>query len=84
MNRPQPILKWAAVVGAVNMLVAMLVSFGVLDWTPEQLDSLDKFLIAAGALVVPVALMWYPHLKVTPLSDPKDDMGIPLIPDPEA
>ena len=84
MNRPQPILKWAVVVGAVNMLVAMLVSFGVLDWSPEQLDSIDKFLIAAGAVIVPVAPMWWPLLQVTPLSDPQDNMGIALIPDPDA
>ena len=80
----EPVLKWSALTGLVNALVVLLVSFEFVSWTPEQIGTIESLMIALGGLLVPVIIAFFPRAKVTPLVDPRDDMNIPLIPDPDA
>ena len=76
----EPVLNWAAVVGLVNAIGVLAVSFGLVEWTPEQLGNIEAFMIALGALLVPVILAYFPRARVTPLSKPRNNYGEELVP----
>jgi hypothetical protein len=75
MNR-EPLAIRAAVVAALAALVNLAVAFGW-DLTVDQVAALNT---AVGLVASAVIVVWS-RGAVTPLSDPRDDDGVPLVPD---
>lgn len=87
-SRPRPILEairggaWKTVVGT---LVAAAVSFGLLN--SEQATLLDNIVAALATLITLVTsfvaqlhVLGQAEPRVTPVSDPRDETGAPLVP----
>jgi len=82
-----PVISAQAIAAGVSAVVmaflAMLVSLGVISLNPSQMDSVQTFLTAAGALAVIVvpqllAAFWASR-RTTPTADPKTKDGEPLV-----
>lgn len=87
--RPEPVLNAAKVAGAVSGLVVAAGAVTTLvGWTTaEQIDSaavlvggLVTALAALVAVVAPLVAAYRARPKVTPLADPRDANGTPLVP----
>ena len=78
MNR-EPVLTAGAIVGAILSLVAALVAFGVVDWSEEQIGALEAALVAIVPMVLSLVGAWLARRQVTPVSDPRDNDGTPLV-----
>src|SRR5688572_24437503 len=77
-SRPQPVL-YSQVVTVLTAVLGLLAAFGL----PISDDQQEAILTAVTALVPIVALiaaMWA-RRKVTPLADPRDDLGRRLVPE---
>lgn len=71
---PQPLLSRAAVVGVVGALVVILRAVGV-GVPPDVADALVDLVAILGPTVV---ALWT-HRHVTPVVDPRDAAGRPLV-----
>ncbi|SCL32971.1 hypothetical protein GA0070616_4602 [Micromonospora nigra] len=74
-----PILSRALIVSGVVLVLAILAHFGIV-LPPEIAERVEEFAIVAG----PVAVAWWAARRTTPISDPRDADGTPLVPDPAA
>ncbi len=70
----KPVTVGTTVVALITAVLALLVAFGV-ELTNEQTAAI---LGVAGVLVPIVAGIWISR-KTTPLAEPKDDDGVPLV-----
>ncbi len=77
----EPVLKWAAVTGLVAATAVLLVAFGIVNWSPDQISTLTAWMVALGAVVVPIAIAYIPRRLVTPVDDPMDSEGRKLVPE---
>ena len=50
----EPVLTAGGIVGAILSIVAALIAFGVVDWTPEQVGALEAALLS----IVPGVVGW--------------------------
>ena len=78
----EPVAIVAAIVGVVEAAIPMLIALGYLDWSTEQTAAVMAFVIALGT-VAGIVVMRY---LVTPVAEPRDRDGTPLVaapsPDP--
>lgn len=75
MNR-EPLAIRAAVVAAISSIVGLAVAFGV-GWSAEQTAAI---MACVNAVSIAVVVVWS-RGAVTPVSDPRDADGVPLVPD---
>ena len=73
----QPVLVGGSVAGVISLGVIMLVNMNVLNWTPEQVESFNGFIVPAVALLLPIAGAYLARRKVTPVADPRMANGAP-------
>lgn len=73
------VLRRSAIVAAVGVLAALLALFGV-DLDPATRDRLVDVLVVVLPVVLPLASALWARLHVTPVIDPRDQMGQPLVP----
>lgn len=81
--RPRPVRNAARIVAAVasvlGALPSLLIVFGMIDWTPEQMGGYGTFLgVLVGA--ISVVLGHETEKVVTPVEDPKNDDLVSLVP----
>lgn len=83
-DRPQPV-NWAGRITAALALLMngtppLLLEFGVIDWSASQMAAFQGW--AGGVLVAAVAIILGQRAadQVTPVSDPRDDALVPLVP----
>lgn len=70
----QPVLSWAGIVAFIGGLLALLVTLGV-----PITDDQTKAALAALVLAGPIVTALVARRKVTPLANPKDNAGNPLV-----
>lgn len=78
MNR-EPVMTAGTLAGLVAGVIALLIAFGV-GVTPEQQKSILDFIPAVFAFAAPIVAAYFARKQVTPVADPKNDQGVPLIP----
>lgn len=85
-GRPRPVAIAAAVSAAIPTVVGLLVALGVIDATPQGVAAVStagQQIVAAVltlvSLVVTVVATLGAHRAVTPLADPRDNSGRPLV-----
>ena len=78
-SRPRPVRIAASIVGGLTALLAGLVGSGLL--TATQGDALTGIITAAVTAVGAFGYVITTERKVTPVSDPRDHAGRPLIPE---
>jgi hypothetical protein len=81
-SRPRPLRVAASIVGGLTALVSGLVGSGLL--TDGQGDALTGIITAALALLAAFGITVATEHKVTPLADPRDGDGRPLVHSSEA
>ena len=74
MNR-EPVLTPAAISSGVAAVVALLVAFG-LELSADQTAAI----MGVVAVVAPLVVAAVGRSRVTPINDPRDDDGTPLVP----
>ncbi|MDG4801733.1 hypothetical protein [Micromonospora sp. WMMD980] len=74
MNR-QPIVNRAAIVSVVTAIVAILASFGV-----AVPDDVRLAVVELVAIAAPFAVAYWARRHTTPVDDPQDANGSPLVP----
>ncbi len=77
--RPRPLRTAASIIGGLTALVAGLVGSGLL--TTPQGDAITGVISAVVAALGAFGVVIAGERKVTPLVDPRDDEGQPLIPE---
>lgn len=75
MNTREPLVIRAAVVGFLQLLLTAVVLQGLLDMTAEQAVAWSAVISGGGTAVLAV----WTRGKVTPVDDPKDVNGQPLV-----
>ena len=75
----EPVLTAGGIVGAILSIVAALIAFGVVDWTPEQVGALEAALLSIVPLALSVGAAYLARQRVTPLARPRDKDGAPLV-----
>lgn len=70
--RPRPVLIASAIVGVIEAAVGLVVVFGDLP------TGADVAIVSAAQTLVPIVVGLVTQRKVTPVSDPVDDLGRPL------
>jgi len=75
----EPVLTAGVVVGAILSVVTALIAFGVVDWSEQQVSALEAALVSIVPIVLSVAGAYLARGKVTPVSDPHDNDGRPLV-----
>lgn len=78
-QRPRPVRIAASIVGGLTALLAGLVGSGLL--TATQGDALTGIITAAVTALGAFGYVLTTERKVTPLVDPRDNQGRPLIPE---
>ena len=78
MNR-EPVVTAAAIAGIVMAFLAMAVSLNWLALTPEQMETIQAFILPALGLLLPVAAALFARSKVTPVAAPKAADGTPAV-----
>lgn len=76
-SRPEPVLA-AAAVPVVTAVLGLGVAFGV-----RMTDAQQSAVLAVAAAVAAAAVAvgnWWARRQVTPLADPRDSQGRPLVP----
>ncbi len=82
-DRPQPVQNASRLVGAfvliANGIPPLARAFGYLEWTATQIDAYTVFI---GVLAAAASLVMGQRVAglVTPVSDPFDNEGNPLVP----
>lgn len=66
-------------VALINTGVAMLTGLGVVQWDTTQQQLVNGFAVALINLLVFIGSWLWTRRKVTPLADPKDEKGVPLV-----
>lgn len=74
MNR-EPVVTAAAIAGVVMAFLAMAVSLNWLRLTPEQMDTIQAFILPTLGLLLPVGAALFARSKVTPTAAPKTPDG---------
>ena len=70
----EPLITAGAITGAVTAVIALVVAFGV-DVTEDQ----QAAILGVVAVIAPAVVALWSRRKVTPLADPKDTDGTPLM-----
>lgn len=71
----EPVAIINAIITVVQAIIGAVVLFGV-DWTPEQVAGVLAVVVAVGEAL---KTLWA-RSQVTPVSNPRDNMGRPLAP----
>lgn len=74
----EPAITANGIVAAISAVVAALIAFGVIEWTPEQRDAFMAATIAILGVVLPTLATWWIRRNTTSLADPRDADGQPL------
>ncbi len=77
--KERPVIFWGSITTLVTAVIGLLVIFGAIDWTAEQVAQVMVVLAAIGQMFV-----FLIQGQVTPTQNPKDDAGNPLTPGPIA
>jgi hypothetical protein len=77
-SRPRPLRTAASIIGGITALLSGLVGSGLL--TAGQGDALTGIITAVLAVLAAFGITVSTERKVTPLADPRDHDGQPLIP----
>lgn len=72
----EPIAIINAIVTAIQVLISLLLAFGIAEFSKEQTASVTSAVIAWGGLLG----TFLGRNLVTPVADPKDNDGKPLTP----
>lgn len=75
----EPVVTASALVGVIMSGLAMLVALGVIRLDPDQMSAIETFLVAAIPLTIVVVGGLWARSQVTPLVDPRDKDGQPLV-----
>lgn len=76
-------VRYASIITGIMSVVAALIVFGYLSWSEEQVETFQAMLVAVMPLVIAgVATVRneVARSQVTPVADPKDNLGRPLVP----
>jgi hypothetical protein len=73
--KTEPVLTAAALAGIIVAGLSMAVSLGWLRLTPEQMQSVQAFILPLAALLLPVGAAFYARSKVTPTAAPRTPDG---------
>ncbi|GAA4358374.1 hypothetical protein [Angustibacter luteus] len=79
MRNRQVVITRSSIAGAIGTLVGLLALLGV-GVSDAQADQLVNVLVLAMPLVVAVGGALWSRLHVTPVFDPRDADGTPLVP----
>lgn len=77
--KTEPVLTAGAVAGVIMAGLAMAVSLGWLSLTDTQMGSIQTFLVAALALLVPLLAALWARSQVTPTANPRTEAGEPAV-----
>lgn len=72
-------VTWANIVAAIVALLSLAVAMGWIHLTSDQFVEIERALGAFGVVAAPIAAALWARLQVTPLADPKDEDGSPLV-----
>jgi hypothetical protein len=79
-GRPEPVVNAAVWGGLVSALIAFLRAMGWLELDNAQYDALMNFLTILIPLLAPViTAIALARPKVTPVSDPQNNQGQPMV-----
>lgn len=76
MSNREPLALRAAIVAAISSGLSLLVAFGI-GWTPEQAAAI---MACVNAVSIAVVVVWS-RGSITPVADPRDAQGAPLVPE---
>jgi fumarate reductase subunit D len=86
-RRREPVAIAGAITAAIPTVVGLLVAVGVLDLTPEGAEAVStagQQIVAGVVTVVSLVVTTWATLRaravVTPVADPRDGSGAPLVP----
>lgn len=69
----------AGLIVLVNATVVMLTSLGVVQWDSAQQAAINGFVVAIVNVASVILPMLWARKQVTPLAEPKDEDGSPLV-----
>lgn len=72
-------VEWANIVAAILSLLSLAVAMGWLSLSGEQFTAVEQALGAFGVVLWPMVAMFWARGQTTPLAEPKDVDGLPLI-----
>jgi uncharacterized membrane protein YphA (DoxX/SURF4 family) len=75
--RERPVVFWGLLTTLLESVIGLLLIFGVLVWTAEEVGAVMLAVAALGGVFTFVV-----QGQVTPMHNPKDDDGNPLTPGP--
>lgn len=70
----EPVALSGAAVVLVNSAIALLIGFGIVDWTVEQIGLVVGF---ANNTIIILGVL-FARSRVTPIHDPRDNGGNPM------
>lgn len=74
----EPVM-WANIVAAIMSVLSLLVALDVISLTDEQFAAIETAVGAFGVVFWPILAGLIARSQVTPLADPKDVDGAPLV-----
>lgn len=72
-------VEWANIVAAILSLLSLAVAMGWLSLSGEQFKSIEVALGSIGVIAFPILSGLWTRRQVTPLAEPKDVDGLPLV-----
>lgn len=83
-KRPQPV-NWASrIIAAASVLIngtpPLLLEFGLIDWTAPQVAQFQGWVGGVALASIAILLGLNTTKKVTPVTDPRDNALVPLVP----
>lgn len=75
--RQRPVVFWGSIANLVESVIGLLLIFGIIDWTADQVGMVMVVVSAIGQMFV-----FLIQGQVTPTNNPRDDAGNPLTPGP--
>jgi hypothetical protein len=72
-------VAWANIVAAIVALLSLAVAMGWISLTSEQFVEIERALGAVGVVLSPLIAAFWARRQVTPLAEPKDEDGSPLV-----
>ncbi len=63
----EPVIVAGSIAGIVSAVIIMLVSFGLIEWTPTQ----QQDFLTVIVLVAPIITAFFARSQVTPVKDPQ-------------
>ena len=77
--KSEPVITGGAIVGLIMAFLTMAISLGWIKLDQSQMGTIEAFLAAAVALVIPLAAAFFVRKQVTPVAAPKTKDGEPAV-----